>query len=210
MMYGLVLKMNKYFMIFLRMVYVNFLWFLTCAMGLIVFTIGPATYASFAVMDKLMFTKDDVPIFKTFKHEFKTHFKHTLLLSWIILLVGHVMVIDFLFTDNSYLKAGLLFLLFFVLLMVTFIIPVLMNYQLHGVFRQLKAAVLVGFGSLHYSLVLYVVLVIMNVVIFKTVPGLLALVGSSLNFAIIDWFAKQIFARIDGQTETITKTGRNS
>lgn len=199
-MFAFILKMNELLNVFLRLVALNFLWLVTTFVGLIFFSIGPATYAVGAILKRMISGSEEFPLLKTYLAEFKSHYKESLLLSWFYLILGHILVIDLLFVDNLPLKILLIVLAFFYFLSLTFVLPVMLNFSVSGFFKKIRAAFLVGFGSLHYSLVLYAVLVLLDILILKTIPGLMLLLGISLNLYIIFWFSRQIFARIEIST----------
>ena len=198
-MYEWILKINEVLTFFLNLVWLNILWTMTTLLGLIVFSVGPSTYALTSCIKELLYSTERIAVTKLYFTEFKSRYKETLLLSWFYILVGHIIVIDLIFITNWYLKFILFFIAFFYILSLTFITHTVLEFQINGLLSKVKTSFLIGFGSLHYSVVLYLTLSLMNYLLFKFVPGILFFAGISFNILVITWFTQQIIFRLKMQ-----------
>lgn len=79
---------------FSRFIYLNLLWILFTAMGLIIFGIGPSTAGMFAVVRKWMMKEDDVNAFRIMWQTFKSEFWRGNSVGLIFIVLGYVLYVD--------------------------------------------------------------------------------------------------------------------
>jgi uncharacterized membrane protein YesL len=195
-MYAWILKINNILIFFWRIVWLNILWLLSSLLGLIWFGVGPATMALMITLKKLLYGRDEIKVTRFFFHEFKKNYKEGLLISLFYLIAGHILVVDLLFSNNTYIKTIMFIISFVYIISLTFIIPLIIQFEIKNFFKKVRMSFLVGLGSLHYTLVLYVILVLINIFMWKLIPAAYFLVGISINAIIIIWFSQQIFSRV--------------
>lgn len=190
-------KINGFLMRILNLVYLNFLWILFTLLGLIIFGIGPSTYAIVSICRQWVKGNDDLSVLPSFWKYYKESFKESVLISWIYLLIGYILTIDLLYVYNWYLRVLFLIIAFVYLLSLIFIYPTMAHYNWKGIFLKMKMAFLFGFSQLQYSLVLILVIIISYLVAVRIFPGILVFFGISFLFFIITWTANQIFTRME-------------
>jgi len=190
-------KINRFLMRILNLVYLNFLWILFTLLGLVIFGIGPSTYAIVSICRQWVKGNDDLSVLPSFWKYYKESFKESVIISWIYLLVGYILTIDLLYVSNWYLRVLFLLIAFVYLLSLIFIYPTMAHYNWKGIFLKMKMAFLFGFSQLQYSLVLILVIIISYLVAVRIFPGILAFFGFSFLFFIITWTANQIFTRME-------------
>ncbi|WP_346208086.1 DUF624 domain-containing protein [Caldifermentibacillus hisashii] len=190
-------KINHFLMRILNLVYLNFLWILFTLLGLVIFGIGPSTYAIVSICRQWVKGNDDLSVLPSFWKYYKESFKESVIISWIYLLVGYILTIDLLYVSNWYLRVLFLLIAFVYLLSLIFIYPTMAHYNWKGIFLKIKMAFLFGFSQLQYSLVLILVIITSYLVAVRIFPGILAFFGISFLFFIITWTANQIFTRME-------------
>ncbi len=87
----------KYLSWFADMIILSFLWFICC---IPIITIGPSTSALYYVTLKIARKEEEIKISSSFFHAFKCNFKQGVVLNLIFLLVGTVIVLDYLIMSN--------------------------------------------------------------------------------------------------------------
>jgi uncharacterized membrane protein YesL len=190
-------KLNRVLNRVLQLVYLNFLWGGLVIAGLGIFTIGPASYAMVAVMRQWLRSDDMFPLTKTYFSYFKSGYKESLVMSWIYGIAGIILVIDLLYIQNWYLRAGMLLAAFFYLLSAIYIFQIMAHYDWKGYFFKIKMAFLFGFSQLHYSLVLMTVVAGVYLLLLQTAPGVLIFMGSSFYFFATTWVSDQVFRNLE-------------
>ncbi|GGH86955.1 putative membrane protein YesL [Pullulanibacillus pueri] len=120
----------------MKLAILNILWILFSLAGLIVFGFFPSTVAMFSVVRKWMIGNEEIPILKTFWTAYKREFLKSNLLGIAIILVGLVLLLDFLFLQRFH--NGITSLLYIPFLIVTclfvcmlfYMIPIFVHYEM--------------------------------------------------------------------------------
>lgn len=185
----------------MRLAYVNILWIFFTVIGLVIFTVTPATVAMFTVVRKWVMGEIDVPVFRLFWNSFRKEFIRANLLGLILGLIGFILYIDFLYIVNidgvysSVLNVGLIVVLFFYIVVLLQIFPVFVHYELKT-FQYLKYAMFIGL-----SFPLRTVMVAMGVVVVYFIitlfPGLHLFFSASTVSYIIMWISNNTFKKIE-------------
>jgi uncharacterized membrane protein YesL len=189
-------KVNHIFTLILNLVYVNFLWAAFTLLGLVVFGIGPSTYALASICRQWVRGKS-IPVFASYWKYYKESFREAVLVSWIFSTAGFVIIVDLLTVSNWYLKAALLFICFIYIISLVFIFPVMAHYEWKGIFFKMKMSFLFGLSCLQYSLVLLVAAGVFYWAAASFFPGILTFLGASLFFYFSAWTANQVFTRME-------------
>lgn len=190
-------KMNQLLTGILQLVYLNFLFMITSLLGLIIFGVGPSTYAVVSVFRKKIRCPDYFPITKQYFYFFKENFKESVLISWIYGFLGIILVVDVLYVSNWYLRILIYLIGFIYMISLIYIFPLIANYNWNGIFFKMKMAFLFGFSQLQYTLVLIVLLGALYFLIIKFVPGILTFMGVSMILFVITWVSCQVFNRLE-------------
>jgi uncharacterized membrane protein YesL len=167
----------------MRLAYINILWIFFTIIGLVAFGFMPATVAMFTVMRKWLMGEDDTPIAKLFFTTFKSEFLKVNLLALIIFVIGYILYIDLQFLSQVsgmlqyILTSGLIIIGFLFLVMVIYIIPVYVHYDLK-LLQYLRHSILIGFLSPLMTIVMIATLSI-TYYVFMFIPGLIPVFGAS-------------------------------
>lgn len=141
-----------------RFAWLNMLWIAFTLIGLILFGFMPATIAMFAVVRKWVLKEYDIPVFETFFKEYKSNFLRANLLGLVIYIIGYFLSVFLKYTglmnDTSFYPILLgIFVIaaFLYVMLVLYIAPVYVHYQLHF-WQYIRYAVSIGAVNLHYSI----------------------------------------------------------
>ncbi|KMK78067.1 YesL family protein [Alkalihalobacillus pseudalcaliphilus] len=179
----------KFSIMFMRLAYVNLLWLLFMAAGLILFGFFPATIALYTVVRQWVRGNLDVPVFQTFFQTFKSEFVKGNAMGLVYFVIGFILYIDILYFSSPTTITSLIFYYFFwvvtfiYLLVGFFIFPVYVQYQQKwwnyfrtSIFIMLMNPVVV---------ISYILLIGSTGIIMRALPGLIPLFsGSALAFAL--------------------------
>ncbi|KHF40530.1 membrane protein [Halalkalibacter okhensis] len=167
----------------MRLAYINLLWILFTALGLVFFGIMPATVSMFTIIRKWFKGETDTPIFKLFFATYKKEFMKSNLLFIFLFAIAYILYIDFQLLSQMggiiqlILNAILIIVVFAYLIMLAYIIPVYVHYDLKF-FQYMKHALLIGVLSPVMTIVMAIVLFI-GYYLFMYIPGLIPLFGVS-------------------------------
>lgn len=161
----------------MKLSYVNVLWFLFTAAGLVVFGFMPATVALFTIVRKWLMKEIDIPVWRTFLTVYKNEFRKSNVLGFILAVCGTLIYIDFQFLLNTegiiqlVMSIFLLIIACFYLILLSFFFPVYVHYDLKVV-DYLKYAFLLG--TLNFHMVLFMLAGLSAAVFLMLyVPGLI-------------------------------------
>ena len=161
----------------MKLAYVNILWFLFTAAGLVMFGFMPATVALFTIVRKWLMKEIDIPIWRTFLTVYKNEFRKSNVLGFILVVCGTLIYIDFQFLLNTegiiqlVMSIFLLIIACFYLILLSFFFPVYVHYDLKVV-DYLKYAFLLG--ALNFHMVLFMLAGLSaTVFLMLYVPGLI-------------------------------------
>jgi uncharacterized membrane protein YesL len=119
-----------------RLAFLNILWISFSLLGLVIFGFFPSTVAMFAVVRKWMLGNEDVSIFKTFWTAYKKEFFKSNLLGLMIVAIGMVLYIDFIFIESaangfvSFLYIPFSIITFIFVCMLFYMIPIFVHYDM--------------------------------------------------------------------------------
>jgi len=135
-----------------RLAYLNLLWIVTTVLGLVVFGIGPATYAVAAYVDRWYRFGETPPVAPTFIALARAHYWHAAAMGWIFT-AAYVIVLTNIFTmTNWYLQFANIVALVVVSVIAAYVFPVMAATDVRGIGRQIAAALMLGIGSLHWTI----------------------------------------------------------
>lgn len=184
-----------------RFAFLNLLWVLFTLAGGVVLGIFPATIAMFAVERAWIRGEKDLPVHQLFWSMYKREFGKSNLLGYLLTFVGTLLVINYFISATVKGAVGdvftllLLGLLLLYALIIIYIFPVYVHYDVHYL-AYIKHAVVIGISSPLMSLLIGLSFIgyFYLVTLF---PGILLLyTGSILSFLIM-WFAYCRFTKIE-------------
>ena len=119
-----------------KVAYLNLLWILFTLLGAIFFGLFPATAATFAVVRKWITGYTDAPLLKTFWKEWMSSLVQANILGYIVIVVGYILYLDFLFVTVSQSDFALLLMVPFLMISILFLLtsfyvfPVYVNFEM--------------------------------------------------------------------------------
>jgi uncharacterized membrane protein YesL len=151
--YEAFMRLNLFLRAVYRVAYLNLLWIAATALGLVVFGIGPASYAVAAYIDGWFRRGETPPVTAAFIGHLRARFWHAAAMGW-ILLAATAIVVTNIFTGSSwFLQFANVLALVVVGIIAAYVFPVMAATDVRGIPRQIVAALLIGVGSLHWTIV---------------------------------------------------------
>lgn len=187
----------------LRLVYINFLWILFSLIGLVLFTVFPATAAMYFTTKKVMIDKSEIKIFKTFWQYFCSEFIKSNGFGLIFLIIGYFLYADYIIL-TIYPKLQFFAALLFLLVMITiltflFFFPVYTYYQLKF-FHYFKQTLLIVITS-PLEVILLILMMLLMYIVGLMLPGAIILFAGS-GFAYFSLLiCIRAFKRIEAKKE---------
>jgi uncharacterized membrane protein YesL len=135
-----------------RVAFLNLLWVATTALGLGVLGIGPASYAMAKYIDRWLRAGETPPPARVFWRYAREQAGRSMLISWILLAAGAVIVTNVFLASSWYVQVLNVGALGVLGIIWSYVFPVLVATDLSTILRQLGGALLIGFGSLHWTI----------------------------------------------------------
>lgn len=194
-----------------RLAYVNILWGLFTLAGAIILGVAPATVALFTVVRKwLLFSDNDVPIFKTFLNTYKKEFWRANKIGLFIGLVSYVLYIDFLYIANVREAFQLAFSVFLIVILVFYAItllylfPIYVHYELRFL-QYVKYSFFIGMANPLMTLTMFLSIILLTV-LFMYIPGLIPFFSVSSFSVVLMWCALKVFRKIEEKQNAINRS----
>jgi uncharacterized membrane protein YesL len=147
------MRLNAFLTGVYRMVYLTLLWLVTTLAGLIVFGLGPASYALAAYIDGWFRLGDQPPITRTFFRNVRAEFWRSAAMGWVLLAAGTIIGTN-IFAEVSWALQFANVVAMFLLFMVgSYVFPIAVATDQVAIHRRFAAALLVGIGSLHWTII---------------------------------------------------------
>lgn len=187
-------KMNDYLMAFWKVVYLNLLWIGFSLLGLVVLGVGPATYAMTKYYDRWFRHQEEPPVFRTFLKYYKERYKQSVIMSLIQMLIAVVLIVNIFHVTQWFLQVAnvLMFILF--IIGSTHIYTVMAALKFTTLREIVRASFMMGLGYLHFTIILWTVLLSVYYGLSITFPSLLILFGIGFMGAAISFVGKRIVA----------------
>jgi len=135
-----------------RVAFLNVLWIVTTAGGLVVVGIGPASYALAKYLDRWLRAGETPPPARVFWRYARERAGRSMVVSWILLAAGAVIVTNVFLAGSWYVQVLNVGALGVLAIVWAYVYPVLAATDLATIPRQLGGALLIGFGSLHWTI----------------------------------------------------------
>jgi uncharacterized membrane protein YesL len=194
-----------------RLAYVNILWGLFTLVGAIFLGVAPATVALFTVVRKwILFSDNDVPIFKTFFNTYKKEFLQANKIGLFIGFVSYILYIDFLYIANIREAFQLAFSVFLFVILVfyaitlLYIFPIYVHYELRFL-QYIKYSFFIGMANPLMTLTMFLSIILLTV-LFIYIPGLIPFFSVSLVSVVLMWCALRGFRKIEEKQNAIHRS----
>ncbi|WP_338786490.1 YesL family protein [Metabacillus sp. FJAT-53654] len=197
-----------------RLALLNLLWIFFSLLGFIIFGFFPATAAMFAVVRKWALGEMEIPVFKTFWSSYKKEFIKGNILGSIIMLMGVVLLIDFLFLQQAAQSIQNLLLVPFYIISIIFvcmlfyIFPMFVHYEMKT-FDIIKNSFFVMIYNPFSTLLILVGSVGLLLLLSYAPPLLIICSGNVLALAITKP-ANNAFNKMNRKHQTILENSKSN
>lgn len=145
------LTLNRWLTGFWRFAWLNILWLVVAVLGLGVLGVGPASYALAKYLDRWFRHGETPPVAPTFFRSARELRWHPVLMGLILQAAGAVILVNLLSLTDWYLRAANLLALAVLWILTAYVFFVMAALDLCGLRAQLSGALLLGLGSLHWT-----------------------------------------------------------
>lgn len=176
-----------------RVAYLNALWVATTVLGLVLVGVGPASYALAKYMDRWLRAGETPPPARTFWRYAREQAGRSMVVSWILLAAGGVIVTNVFLASSWYVQVLNVGALVVLGIAASYVYPVLAATDLTTVPRQLGGALLIGFGSLHWTILGATVVGATWWVLWQLAPPLLVMFGVGVPAYVTGLVTRAVF-----------------
>ena len=177
--------LNRWLAGFWRLIWLNLLWTAVTLLGLVVVGIGPASYALAKYLDGWFRRGEVPPTTRTFLRFALERGARPVVMGWLMLAAAAVIGVNLLSLTDWYLRAANLVALGVLVLIGSYVFFVMAATSVVGMRRQIVTALLLGLGSLHWSVLGATGVVIAYVAMFRFAMPLLFLLGAVLPAVVV-------------------------
>ena len=197
---GLV-RLNHVLSGFYRLLWLNLLWIATTVVG-----IGPATYAFAKYLDRWFRLGELPPVAATFRR-YATELRwRPVLVSWVLLAVAAIIGVNLLSTANWYLRVANLLALVVLAVIAAYVYFVLAALDVRTIRSTLSAALLLGVGSLHWTILGTTAVAALYWLMYRFALPLLPVVGIALPMAVVALTVRGVFRQLAVETSARGRT----
>lgn len=177
--------------------YLNLLWIVGMIAGVGILGFFPATMATVVTIREWYMKEGDLSFTKTYFRAWKKHFIKANLFGYFYLLIGYILVVDYLWLlqqNNDF--VSILFVIF-ILLCVLYVVSLIYLFPVYshfdtGFLQTIRHAIILGFFSPFMTILIGVLLVGVGY-LWMLVPGFIPVVGISVPLYIITRLALHAF-----------------
>jgi len=199
---GLV-RINQFLLGVYRVAYLNLLWIAGTLLGLVVFGIGPASYALAAYIDRWFRLGETPPVTRAFIGHFRAQYWRAAAMGWILLAATAIVVTNIFAATSWMLQFANVLALVVIGIIAAYVFPVMAATDVQGIHRQIAAALMIGFGSLHWTIVASAVVAGTVWLLSAFALPLLVLFGVGIPAAAIGFVTRIVFGQLaDDATQT--------
>lgn len=192
---GLV-RLNHVLSGFYRLLWLNLLWTATTVAGLGIVGVGPATYAFAKYLDRWFRLGELPPVAATFRR-YATELRwRPVLVSWVLLAVAAIIGVNLLSTANWYLRMANLLALVVLAVIAAYVYFVLAALDVTTIRSTLSAALLLGVGSLHWTILGTTAVAALYWLMYRFALPLLPMVGIGLPMAVVALIVRGVFRQL--------------
>lgn len=189
-------KMNDVMITVLKLVYINILWVAFSALGLVIFSVGPATYAMMKYYDRWLRCQESLPVARTMWGFFKERFVQSMIVSWIYIAVAAIFITNIFLQKIWYFQWANIFMLVMLLFSFTHVYTVMAATTYQKLIEIFRGAFLLGFGYLHYTIIAWTIIGLAYFLAARFAPALVFVFGMAFVGFIFGQTGKIIFRDI--------------
>lgn len=177
--------LNHWLSGFWRLIWLNILWIAMTLGGGVIFGLGPASYALAASLDRWFRLGETPPITAAFWRHARAQGRRSMVMGWLLLAIGAVIGVNLLSLTDWYLRFANIVALAALLLVGAYVFFVLAAMDVPGIRRPLITALLLGIGSLHWTILGATAVGITYVVMYRFAIALFPLLGVALPALVV-------------------------
>ncbi|MGO4936027.1 YesL family protein [Fundicoccus sp. Sow4_H7] len=196
-------SLNDLLVGFWKIIYLNILWILFTILGLGIFGIGPATYAISKYLSRWLIYKEEPAVFKSFFTYYKENFLQSMLTSWIIIFIFYVLIVNIFNLQIWYLQIINVLMLIAATVSFTHVFNSMVLLDGETIKDIFRYSMMMGFGYLHYTIILWTVILACYYLMSISYPLLILIVGVGLTALSIAYVAKKIIGDIQTEEQKI-------
>ncbi|WP_109210136.1 MULTISPECIES: DUF624 domain-containing protein [Microbacterium] len=179
-----------------RVAYLNLLWIAATALGLVIFGIGPASYAVAAYIDRWFRFGETPPVTRTFIAHLRAQYWQAAAIGWILLAAGAVVITNIFAASSWILQFANVLALVVIAIIAAYVFPVMAATDVRGIHRRIAAATLIGFGSLHWTIVAGAAVAAVVWLLAAFAAPLLVLFGAGIPATAVGFVTRIIFDQL--------------
>jgi len=192
-----------------RLILLNLMWTAVTLLGLGILGVGPASYALAAYLDGWMRDGRTPPVVRTFLDEARAQLGRSMVMGVLLVLAGAVIGVNLLSLSDWYLRAANHIALGVLLVIAAYVFFVMAATELRGLHRQIGGALLLGFGSLHWTLLGALAVAVGEAVMLRYALALFPLLGAVLPAFVVALILRPVLTDLAPQSARRTDaTGR--
>lgn len=194
--------LNRWLGGFWRLILLNLLWTVVTILGLGLFGIGPASYALAKYLDGWMRHGETPPTVRTFLRDARERMGASIAMGLVLSAVGVVIGVNLLSLSDWYLRAANHIALAVLLLIGAYVFFVMAATRVRGLHRQIGGALLLGIGSLHWTIIGALAVGIAEAIMLRYAVALFPLLGAVLPFFAVALVLRPVLTDLDQAVET--------
>lgn len=180
-----------------RLAGLNLLWIAVTIAGLGVLGVGPASYAMAKYLHRWFRHGETPPLVPTFLRDARELRWQPVLVGAVLLLAGGIVLVNLLSLTDWYLRLANLLALAVLWIITAYVFTVLAALDVQGLRSQLTSALLLGLGSLHWTILGTTAVVIGHALMLRFAVPLLALFGVALPAAVFAAICSRILRDLE-------------
>ncbi|WP_406248887.1 YesL family protein [Microbacterium sp. M] len=179
-----------------RIAFLNVLWIAATVLGLVVFGIGPASYAVAAYIDRWFRFGETPPVTRAFIGHFRTHYWRSAAMGWILTAAAAIVITNIFAASTWLLQFGNVVALVVIGIIAAYVFPVMAATDVRGIPRQIAAALMLGIGSLHWTIVAAAAVAATVWLLTSFALPLLVMFGIGIPAAAIGFVTRIVFGQL--------------
>lgn len=198
--------LNRWLSGFWRLIWLNILWTAMTVGGLVVFGLGPASYALAASLDRWFRRGETPPTTATFWRDARAGGLRALGMGWLLLAVGAVIGVNLLSLPDWSLRIANVAALGLLVLVGSCVFFVLSAMDVPGIRRPLITALLLGIGSLHRMILGATGVAIAYALMYRFAIALFPLLGIVLPALVVALILRPVLTSLPVVADAVHRT----
>ncbi|WP_182112426.1 MULTISPECIES: YesL family protein [unclassified Actinotalea] len=180
-----------------RIAWLNVLWTVATVVGVVVLGIGPASYAMAKYVDRWFRLGETPPVARTFLRYALEQRWRPVLVSWVLLGAGAVITVNLLAVSNWYVRVLNIVALVVLAVACSYVFFVMAALDVPTIRGQITTALVIGFGSLHWTVLAAVTVAVSHVLMFSFALPLLLMFGVGIPVAVHALVMRGVLRQLD-------------